>query len=343
MERQMLSIERQQKIKETLYLFLLNRREENALSQAMVDNNARVIDSADGSDAPISPRRDYILLLGVLVGLVVPGVACLFVLFFDTRVRSRKDMEGWVSIPFLGEIPLDKVQAKRKAGEKQQPLVGKRDDDVVSEAFRILRTNMAFMSKKGKPMQVITLTSFNEGAGKTFISRNMAASLAYAKKRVIMLDLDIRKGTLSRSFGLRKYGITDYLVDSSVQIDDVIQSCDGFDVIASGTVAPNPAELLMDERLDELVAELRRRYDIIADATISNRIADLTLFVARSGKLDRRQLPDVEELYQEKKLNNMAIVLNGVDLRHRYGYRYYGYYGHYNYYGEGRKKRKFGR
>lgn len=352
-ERQMLSIERQQKIKETLYLFLLNRREENALSQAMVDNNARVIDSADGSDAPISPRRDYILLLGVLVGLVVPGVACLLVLFFDTRVRSRKDMEGWVSIPFLGEIPLDKVQAKRKAGEKQQPLVGKRDDDVVSEAFRILRTNMAFMSKKGKPMQVITLTSFNEGAGKTFISRNMAASLAYAKKRVIMLDLDIRKGTLSRSFGLRKYGITDYLVDSSVQIDDVIQSCDGFDVIASGTVAPNPAELLMDERLDELVAELRRRYDfiiadsvpvgIIADATISNRIADLTLFVARSGKLDRRQLPDVEELYQEKKLNNMAILLNGVDLRHRYGYRYYGYYGHYNYYGEGRKKRRFGR
>lgn len=352
-ERQMLSIERQQKIKETLYLFLLNRREENALSQAMVDNNARVIDSADGSDAPISPRRDYILLLGVLLGLVVPGVACLLVLFFDTRVRSRKDMEGWVSIPFLGEIPLDKVQAKRKAGEKQQPLVGKRDDDVVSEAFRILRTNMAFMSKKGKPMQVITLTSFNEGAGKTFISRNMAASLAYAKKRVIMLDLDIRKGTLSRSFGLRKYGITDYIVDSSVQIDDVIQSCDGFDVIASGTVAPNPAELLMDERLDELVAELRRRYDfiiadsvpvgIIADGTISNRIADLTLFVARSGKLDRRQLPDVEELYQEKKLNNMAIVLNGVDLRHRYGYRYYGYYGHYNYYGEGRKKRRFGR
>lgn len=351
-ERQMLSIERQQKIKESLYLFLLNRREENALSQAMVDNNARVIDSADGSNTPISPRRDYILLLGVLVGLAVPGVACLLVLFLDTRVRSRKDMEGWITIPFLGEIPIDKDQAKRKTNDKNPAPAAKHDDDLVSEAFRILRTNMAFMSKKDHPTQVITLTSLNEGAGKTFISRNFAASLASAKKRVILLDLDIRKGTLSRTFHLRKFGVTDYLVDNSVQMDDVIQHCGDFDIIASGTVAPNPAELLMDGRLDELVAELRKRYDyiiadsvpvgIIADATISNRIADLTLFVTRSGKIDRRQLPDIEELYQEKKLKNMAIVLNGVDWCNRYGYRYYGNYGHYSYYGEHKKKKRFG-
>ena len=348
-ERQMLSIERQQKIKESLYMFLLNRREENALSQAMVDNNARVIDSADGSDAPISPKRNRILLLGVLLGLAVPGVAFLLILFLDTRVHSRKDMEGCISIPFLGEIPEDKEQTKRKMVQEKLPMtVSERDDDVVSEAFRILRTNMDFMSRKDHPTQVITFTSLNEGAGKTFISRNLAMSLVRAKKRVILLDLDIRKGTLSRLFKLKKTGMTNFLADNSIRVDDVIQRGEQFDIIASGTVAPNPAELLMDERLDELVNELRSRYDyiiadsvpvgIIADATITNRIADLTVFVARAGKLDRRQLPDIEQLYQEKKLKNMAIVLNGADFRHRYGYRYYGYYGNYNY-GANKKKK----
>lgn len=349
-ERQMLSIERQQKIKESLYLFLLNRREENALSQAMVDNNARVIDSADGSDLPISPRRNRILLLGVLIGLALPSVICLLILFLDTRVHSRKDMEGWISIPFLGEIPIDKDHAKRKSGKgEQQPTVSEQDD-MVSEAFRILRTNMAFMGKKESPLQVITFTSFNEGAGKTFISRNLAMSLTNAKKRVILIDLDIRKGSLSRSFNLQKKGMTDYLADVSIQTEEIIQHSEKLDIIASGTVAPNPAELLMDERLDELMNELRFRYDyiivdsvpvgVIADATITNRIADLTIFVARAGKLDRRQLPDVEQFYQEKKLKNMAIVLNGADLRNRYGYRYYGYYGNYGYYRADKKRKK---
>lgn len=350
-ERQMLSIERQQKIKESLYLFLLNRREENALSQAMVDNNARVIDSADGSDFPISPSRNRILLLGVLIGLALPGVICLLILFLDTRVHSRKDMEGWISIPFLGEIPIDKDHAKRKSGKGElQTTVSEQDDNMVSEAFRILRTNMAFMGKKESPLQVITFTSFNEGAGKTFISQNLAMSLTNAKKRVILIDLDIRKGSLSRSFNLQKKGMTDYLADASIQTEEIIQHSEKLDIIASGTVAPNPAELLMDERLDELVNELRFRYDyiiadsvpvgIIADATITNRIADLTIFVARAGKLDRRQLPDVEQLYQEKKLKNMAIVLNGADLRNRYGYRYYGYYGNYGYYRADKKRKK---
>ena len=349
-ERQMLSIERQQKIKESLYMFLLNRREENALSQAMVDNNARVIDSADGSNAPISPQRNRILLLGILLGLAVPAVTCLMILFLDTRVHSRKDIEGKVSIPFLGEIPIDKESSKQKLSmETAQHSVLDRDD-VVSEAFRILRTNMAFMSKKANPLKVIMLTSFNEGAGKTFISRNLALALVRAKKRVILLDLDIRKGTLSRSFHLQKKGMTDYLADTSLSADDVIQRGESFDAVSSGTTAPNPAELLMDERLDELVSELRLRYDyiiadsvpvgIIADAAITNRIADLTIFVARAGKLDRRQLPDVEQLYQEKKLKNMAIVLNGADFRNRYGYRYYGYYSQYSYYGTDHKKKR---
>lgn len=334
-ERQMLSIERQQKIKEALYLFLLNKREENALSQAMADNNARVIDGAEGSNAPISPNRNRILLLGLLVGIALPGAVCLAILFMDTRVHGRKDIEGATSVPYLGEIPLDKEAMKDH--RKQVMAVKEQGDDIVSEAFRILRTNMAFLSKKDKPAQVITFTSFNIGAGKTFIARNLSMSLAYLKKRVVMVDLDIRKGTLSRHFGHYHVGVTNYLSDNTVKVDDIIQHQEGFDLIPAGILAPNPAELLMDNRLDELMNELRARYDyiiadnvpvgLIADATIANRIADLTIFVVRAGKLDRRQLPDIEKLYQEKKLKNMALVLNGANPeRHGYGYSYgYGY------------------
>lgn len=344
-ERQMLSIERQQKIKEALYLFLLNKREENALSQAMADNNARVIDGAEGSNAPISPNRNRILLLGLLVGIALPGAVCLAILFMDTRVHGRKDIEGVTSVPYLGEIPLDKEAMKDH--RKKVMAVKEQGDDIVSEAFRILRTNMAFLSKKDKPAQVITFTSFNVGAGKTFIARNLSMSLAYMKKRVVMVDLDIRKGTLSRHFGHYHVGVTNYLSDNTVKVDDIIQHQEGFDLIPAGILAPNPAELLMDNRLDELMSELRTRYDyiiadnvpvgLIADATIANRIADLTIFVVRAGKLDRRQLPDIEKLYQEKKLKNMALVLNGANPeRHGYGYSYgYGYG-----YGYGTKKKK---
>ena len=341
-ERQMLSIERQQKIKESLYLFLLNKREENALSQAMADNNARVIDGAEGSDAPISPRRNRILLLGLLAGIALPGVGCLMVLFLDTRVHSRKEVEKAVSVPFLGEIPMDKDMARqrRRAGTD----VKMEEDSIVAEAFRVVRTNMAFMQRKDKPTQVITFTSFNEGAGKTFVSRYLAQSFVYAKKRVVLVDLDIRKGTLSRYIKGHKLGVTNFLADTLLTVDEIIHPHGDFDVVSAGTMAPNPAELLMDSRLDELFDQLRTRYDIIiadnvpvgiiADASIANRIADLTVFVVRAGRLDRRQLPDIEALYESKTLNNMALLLNGVDPHRRgYGYAYgYGYgYGHYGY------------
>ena len=346
-ERQLLSIERQQKVKEALYLYLLNKREENALSQAMADNNARVIDGAEGSNAPISPNRNRILLLGILVGVAIPGLACLAILFMDTRVHSRKDFEGVVNVPFLGEIPQDKAEGKR-GGMKDSSAPGSKEaNSTVSEAFRILRTNMGFMARKDTPQQVIILTSLNEGAGKTFIAKNLGMSLALAKKRVILMDMDIRRGTLSRKFHLYKTGLTNYLADTDLTTDDIIQHQDGFDIIAAGAVAPNPAELLMDKRLDELVGELRKRYDyivvdsvpvgVIADAAISNRIADLTIFVARAGRLDRRQLPDIELLYEENKLHNMALVLNGADLRRRYGY--YGYYGYSYKYGYGKNNK----
>lgn len=163
------------------------------------------------------------------------------------------------------------------------------------------------------------------------------------KKRVALVDLDIRKGTLSRHYRKHPAGVTNFLADESIGLDDIIHTDEKFpnlDIISSGTVAPNPAELLMDGRLDEMMAELRLHYDyvivdnvpvgIVADATITNRISDLTIFVVRAGKLDRRQLPDMEELYRDGKLNNMSLILNGVNPHHRgYGYGYgYGYGNH---------------
>lgn len=359
-ERQMLSIERQQKIKEALYLFLLNRREENALSQAMADNNARVIDAAAGSNSPIEPDKNKILLLGLLIGFAIPAVIFILKMFMDTYVHSRRDLKGKVSVPILGEVPLDK-ELMKKGRNNEEVAIGE-ENDSITESFRILRTNMTFMSKKDNPIKVITFTSFAEGAGKTFISRNLAMSFVYAKKKVLLLDMDIRKGTLSSHFKKHHLGLTNYLSDDSVSIEDIIHNVEGqenLDIISAGPVPPNPAELLMDGRLDELVTELRNRYDIIiadnvpvgmiADAAIANRIADLTIFVVRAGKLDKRQLPDIESLYQEKKLNNLTLVLNGVDMsRHGYGYGYGYGYGHYGYgkygygygYGYGKSKKK---
>ena len=333
-ERQMLSIERQQKIKESLYLFLLNKREENALSQAMADNNARVIDSAEATKYPISPNRNKILALGILLGLALPTVAFLVIMFMDTRIHSRKDILGAVSVPFLGEIPLDKNYKSSRKGAANAYGYG---DNVVTEAFRILRTNMSFMAKKDRPLQVITFTSFNSGAGKSFVAFNLADSLAYTKKKVILIDLDIRKGSLSHRMHKHGVGMTNYLADETIALDDIIHDCGkDYDFINAGTSAPNPAELLMDSRLDSMMEELRKRYDyivvdnvpvgLVADATIANRIADITIFVVRAGRLDKRQLPDIEKLYQEKVLNNMALILNGADLEHRgYGYGSYGY------------------
>ena len=337
-ERELLSIERQQQIKESLYLFLLNKREENALSQAMVDNNAQIINETSGSNSPIAPNRTKVLLLGLLLGVALPGVWFLMKLFLDTRVHSRRDIKDAVSVPFLGEIPLDKDHKKKQGS----PIViTENGSHAQSEAFRILRSNMAFMKKKEQQMRVITFTSFNESAGKTFVSSNLAVSFALAKKKTIVVDLDIRKGTLSSYMGGRHLvGVTNYLYDSQVEVDDIIikaDKYDGLDFIPAGSKAPNPAELLMDERLDVLIDELRKRYEyvivdnvpvgIIADATVSNRIADLTIFVVRAGKMDRRQLPELQELYNEKTLANMAIVLNGSEHRNNgYGYGYgYGY------------------
>ena len=348
-QKYVLSVERQQKIKESLYIYLLNKREENALTKSITESNARIIDPAMGSNLPIAPKTQLILLVGLIIGLLIPTVILFILKSSDTCVRWKKDLEENLSVPFLGEIP-QRIRAK---GETKQPIVVKAESkDAVSEAFRIMRTNLSFMGSTAEHrLQTIMVTSMNVGAGKTFISSNLAMTLALAGKKVVLVDLDIRKGSLSKRIHVHQTGVTNFLSGEVTQVKDIVIKSEYHEnlfVIGKGVVPPNPAELLLSPRLNELVEQLKAKFDyvildnvpsnMVADAMIVNRVADLTLYVIRAGKMDRRQLPEVERLYTEKKLNNMAVVLNGVSEFH-HGYGYYGYYG-YGYSSEKKKKRK---
>ena len=345
----MLSVERQQKVKEQLYVYLLQKREENALAQSITESNARLIEAPKGPTGPISPIGAQYYLIALVVGIGLPLAVLILKLLLDTKVHNRKDIEDHTVIPFLGDIPYCKEHY-------EGPLAVRPDGkDPVTEAFRILRTNLNFMTDAEHPAKVLVNTSMNPDAGKTFVMANLSAMMAYAGKKVLMIDLDIRKGALTKLFGgRRKPGVTHYL---SGQTDDVralihaVPECPGLDLIYSGVVPPNPAELLLSHRLDELVETLKDDYDyvlidnvpvaVVADATIVNRLADATIFIGRAGILDRRQLPDIERIYKEGKLKQMALVLNGVKEEHA-GYGHYGYYGYgYGYgYQEKKKKRK---
>ena len=338
-------IQRQLDIKEELFLFLMNKREENALNQAMVEDNARVIDPVTGSDSPVFPSLYKNALLGAGFGIGLPTVILLLILMFDTRVHSRKELENAVSIPFLGEIPID------KAARDQQICIAGQGFGMMTEAFRMLRTNMQYMIRP-KESKVISTISFFPGAGKTFIATNLAVSLVQISRRGIVVDLDLRKGTMSSHFEKsKKLGIAHYLSDDSIQLDEIINEnavWENLDLIGIGAIAPNPTELLLSNRLDVLIAELKKRYDFImldsapigmvADASVVNRITDLNLFIIRAGKLDRRLLPELGNQYQQRKWTNMGLILNAVKKENRgYGYGYsYGYgYG----YGYGNEKK----
>ena len=339
-EKELLSITRQQKVKEELYIYLLTKLEENALTGATAESNARVIDLAYGSNRPISPRSMMIYLMALVIGAIIPFVILYIMELLNTTVRSRREVEEALSAPFLGDIP-------RFEGKADYNVVVKENSrDVISEAFRILRTNINFMSVDCN-MQVITLTSSIPHSGKTFISTNLAMTLAISGKKVLLMDLDLRRRTLSKQMGHRndRRGLTSYLSGTLSSLNDAISKTslhDNLDMMYAGPQPPNPSEMLMSQRVDAMMAELRKMYDYIiidnvpamavADAMIIDRFVDLTIYVVRQGNLDRRHLPDIEQLYREKKFNNMAIVLNGVSHnRSSYGYGY-GYSYSYNYY-----------
>ena len=330
-EQEFLSIARQQKIKEELYLYLLTKSEENAISLAITERPARIVDYAFGGNRPVSPNKSLILLAMLIMGLGLPLAIIYLRILTNSKVQGKHDIVKYCSVPYLGDIPLYEGHLTRSIAVRES------GRDKVSEAFKILRTNMGFMSG-GQNQQVILTTSSNAHAGKTFVSMNLGMTLAFSGNKVLMIDLDLRRRTLSKHMGQRTNpnGVTKYLSSAETKVNDIISKSglhENFDFIYAGLQPPNPAELLMSKRLDDLIAECRKHYDyiiidsvpalIIADAMITSRVADLSIYVVREGLLERQQLPDINALHDDNRLKNMCIVLNGAsETRQSYGYSY---------------------
>lgn len=346
----LLSVERQQKVKESLYLFLLQKREENELSQAFTAYNTRIITPPTGKMLPTAPIRRNILLVAFAIGLLFPILIIFIRENTNTTLRGKKDIEN-MTIPFIGEIPLVNRKKRRFALRKQQEepvrtiVVKEKSRNIINEAFRVIRTNLEFMTGRDGKVKIIMLSSVNPGSGKTFIAMNLATSFAIKGKKVLAIDLDIRKASLSAYIDSPKVGISDYLSGQKDNFREIIikdKLHNNLHVIPVGTLPPNPAELLSDERLAQMLSTLRSEYDyifidcppveIVADAAIINKLTDLTLFIIRSGLLERSMLPEIERFYTEHKYKNLSLILNGIDNTHsRYGYRYgysYGYGGY---------------
>jgi len=344
-ERQYMEIKRQQEIKEKLFIYLYEKREENALTLASTVMPAKVVDKARASSRPVAPRRSMILLIAFALGICIPLGIIFLIDYFNHEIKDRREFQQVVKAPFLGEIIADN-------GGKHV-VVDASSNTVSAEMFRTVRTNMKFMLPE-KQCPVLLVTSALNGEGKSFIALNTAISMALLGKRVIIVGLDIRKPVLAEYVGTSFRGrLTSYLMDSSVSVDDLIQPSglvDNLDIAPSGVVPPNPAELIQSPRLATLFDELRTRYDLIVVDTapvtlVSDTfhlapLADMTIFVTRANYTAREMLPLIQEIYETKRLPNMACVLNGVEAGKGYGHYGYGHtygYGHYGYGSYGHK------
>lgn len=358
------TIERQKAVKENIYLMLLQKRADNQLSQAFTAYNSRLIEPPHGSWMPISPQPGKAYLNALLIALLVPTAIIVLKESFNTVVRGRKDIEH-LTVPFVGEIPLDANAEKRaKAIEKKKRrqrkkgrhikeedsdfVVVEKSRNVMNEAFRVVRSNLEFILGFDQRNRVIMVTSLNPSSGKTFITANLASSIGINNKKVIAIDVDMRKGTLSKYVGKPASGISNYLSGQLQDYHSLIVRKANIDIMPCGSLPPNPSELLYTDAFAKMIAELREEYDyvfldcppveVVADSQIINRYADMTLFVIRAQLLDRAFLPDLEAWYQTKRYHNLATILNGTtDAFSRYGYHKYGYrYGyHYGDYGYG--------
>ena len=349
----LLSVERQQKVKEELYLYLLQKREENDLSQAFTAYNTRLITAPRGSMFPTAPRKMNILLVAFAVGLLVPAVGIFMKENMNTKVRGRKDLEN-LSIPFIGEIPQYSGTKKkwwefkhRKRQDMKIIVVNEGNRNIINEAFRVLRSNMDFMASKDNNQHVFVLTSFNPGSGKSFLAINIAISFAIKKKKILVIDGDLRHRTVSSYVDSPNKGLSDYLNNQIEDWKEIIVSYKGYTnlhILPIGTIPPNPTELLEDSKLSMLIEALRPEYDyifidcppvdIVADAQIIEKWADRTIFVVRSGLLDRSMLSELENMYTGKRFKNLSMILNGTESTGgRYGYRYGYHYGYASYYG----------
>ncbi|QYA26058.1 polysaccharide biosynthesis tyrosine autokinase [Gramella sp. MT6] len=344
LEKGMRNIERQQQIKEQLYLFLLQRREEAAISYAATASVARVVDSAFTLDNPVDPAPWLILVGGFLIGLIVP-IAIIFIKnLLDTKVHHKGDLQPLIkSVPFIGEVP--------RIGADQNDVIHLNDRSPLAESFRILRTNLAYLiqNKDKDRGDVIFVTSTVKGEGKTFISYNLSRTLASTGKSVLLVGADIRNPKLHRytesTAGSKEKGLSDFLYDFDVNPDDIISKTNddniSVDIILSGPIPPNPAELLMNDRMEDLIQEARTKYDyiivdtapamIVTDTLLISQLADYTLYVTRADFTEKNLLEFPKDLKKQGKLKGLAVILNDVDYSKfsygaQYGYSYgYGY------------------
>ena len=347
--KNLLTVERQQKVKESLYLYLLQKREENELNQAFTAYNTRIITPPMGGNSPTAPRKVRIMASALLIGFLIPVIFLYVREMLNTTVRGRRDLEK-LTIPYIGEIPQYQTKDQltrrfsffRKYDELGYKIVVKpRSRTIINEAFRVIRTNLEFiMNSLGSDPRVIMTTSLNPGSGKTFLVANIASSIAIKGKKVVVIDLDLRRSSMGEYVGNPKRGIADYLVGTVDKCPVVkVPETENLYIIPVGSIPPNPTELLYHKRLDDLFVKLREEYDyifidcppvdIVADTTIIAKWADMSIFVIRAELLEREMLPVIQSYYDENKMKNMAVLLNGTSNGHgRYGYHYgYSRYG----------------
>lgn len=351
----LLSVERQQKVKEALYLYLLQKREENELSLAFTPYNTRIITPPMGSNRPTAPISRNILVICFVLGLVIPALVIFLSESMDTRLRNRADLEG-IRTPLIGEIPEssnNNALRVRRIRRRWRELLGKNSQieetpsllvhehgrSILNEAFRMVRANLEFMTRN-KQNRVIMVTSFNPGSGKSFISLNLAATLALKEKgrKILIIDLDLRRASVSRILSDHSRGITDYISGQTDNCDSYIQPtpCRGLYLLPVGTIPPNPSELLYSDRLKQLIDKYREEYDyifldcppaeLVADASIIAPLADMTIFILRAGLLDRRMIPEIDRIYDSHRYKNFMVILNGTLTSGAPYRRYVSYY-----------------
>ena len=342
-ERQYVSIARQQEIKAGLYLVLLQKREENAITLAATANNAKIIDDAIADEIPVSPKGKMIYLIALVLGVGIPVGVIYLINLTKFRIEGRSDVEKLTSLPIVGDIPL--------TDEKQGAIaVFENQNNLMSETFRNIRTNLQFMLENDK--KVILVTSTVSGEGKSFISANLAISLSLLGKKVVIVGLDIRKPGLNKVFNIprKEIGITQYLANPENNLMDLVQLSDvskNLYILPGGTVPPNPTELLARDGLDKAIETLKKNFDyvildtapvgMVTDTLLIGRVADLSVYVCRADYTHKNEYTLINELAEKDKLPNLCTVINGLDLKRRkYGY-YYGYGKYGKYYGYGKR------
>lgn len=339
-ERQYVSIARQQEIKAGLYLMLLQKREENAITLAATANNAKIIDEPVAEGGPVSPKPKMIYMIALVLGVGIPVGVIFLIGLTKFKIEGRGDVEKLTRLPIVGDIPL--------TTEKNGSIaVFENQNNLMSETFRNVRTNLQFMLKNDQ--KVILVTSTVSGEGKSFISSNLAISLSLLGKKVVIVGLDIRKPGLNKVFNLsrKEQGITQYLSNPEKNLMDFVQLSDvskNLYILPSGMVPPNPTELLARDGLDKAIETLKKNFDyvildtapigMVTDTLLIGRIADLSVYVCHADYTRKVEFTLINELASEKKLPDLCVVINGLDLqKKKYGYYYgYGKYGkHYGY------------